>query len=189
MSSVYQITFKTFIMKIKEFKQPFQYLLFVLLSVFLFIGKTEAKTTPISEDPYKARNLTLKNQKGELIKLNDLEGKVVFINFWATWCPPCIAEMPNINKLYQQYQDDDQVVFLMISLDRKFETAVKFLDQKGYAFDIQEPQGNIPRDFNTRGIPITYVLGKNGEIEYTRVGMGNYNTQKFKEFLEELKAK
>jgi len=168
------------------------YLKYGVMSVFtflLFTSLLSAKEEPVEENTYKAPSLVLKNQNGEKINLKDLEGKVVFINFWATWCPPCIAEMPNINKLYQQYEDDEKVVFLMISLDKKFDTAIDFLEKKGYAFDIQEPQGSIPKIFNTRGIPNTYVLGKTGEIEYRKMGMGNYNTQKFKDFLEVQKAK
>lgn len=161
---------------------------FISALLLLVSFPLKAKGEPVMNDPI-TYNLTLKNQHGEITKMSDLKGKVVFINFWATWCPPCIAEMPNINKLYQQYQDDDQVVFLMISLDKKFDTAIKFWEQKKYDFDIQEPQNAIPKVFNTKGIPNSYVLGKDGEIEFRKMGMGNYNTQKFKDFLEELKAK
>lgn len=140
-------------------------------------------------EPYKGYKLTLKDQTGKTIKMHKLEGKVVFINFWATWCPPCIAEMPNINKLYQEYEDDDEVVFLMVSLDKNFKKAVNFREKKEYSFDIHQTQSPTPRDLQTRGIPNTFVLGKTGEIEYKKIGMGNYNTTKFKDFLEELKAK
>lgn len=173
-------------------KAKIKYMKYGVLMLFISLislGNTIAKPLPADKDPYKARNLTLKNQKGELLDMADLEGKVVFINFWATWCPPCIAEMPNINKLYQTYKDDEDVVFLMISIDKNFDDAIAFLEKKGYDFDIQEPQGRLPRDFSTRGIPNTYVLGKDGEIAYRKMGMGNYNTQKFRDFLNDLKSK
>lgn len=146
--------------------------------------------TPLSEDPpYKERHYKLRDRNGEEINMADMEDKVVFINFWATWCPPCIAEMPNINKLYQQYKEDDGVVFLMISLDQDFEKAKAFVDKRSLDFNIYEPRSRMPNEFQTQGIPVTYVLDKAGEIAYKHVGMGNYNTQKFKDFLEELKAK
>lgn len=176
-------------MKTNPLKRVFRTSLLLLFVGLFFTASGYAIGEPAHKDPYKSRSLTMKNQKGEQLELNDLEGKVVFINFWATWCPPCIAEMPSINKLYKHFEDDEDIVFLMITLDRKFDTAIKFLDKKGFAFDIHEPQGSLPNDFQTRGIPNTYVLGKDGKIEYKRMGMGNYNTQKFKDFLTELKEK
>lgn len=147
-------------------------------------------STPSSEDPpYNERHYKLRDRHGEEINMADMEDKVVFINFWATWCPPCIAEMPNINKLYQQYKEDESVVFLMISLDQDFEKAKAFVDKRDLDFNIYEPRSRMPNEFQTQGIPVTYVLDKAGEIAYKHVGMGNYNTQKFKDFLEELKAK
>src|SRR5699024_12464049 len=79
---------------------------------------------PLEENTYKAPSLVLKNQNGVKINLKDLEGKVVFINFWATWGPPCIAEMTTINKLDQQYEDDEKVVVFIIPLVKKLLTAI-----------------------------------------------------------------
>lgn len=146
-------------------------------------------TDPKVAKPYEKHNLILKSQNGKTLNVAELRDKVVFINFWATWCPPCIAEMPNINKLYRAYQEDDEVVFLMISLDKNFSKAKQFLKRKEYDFDIYEPQNSLPREFQSRGIPNTFVLGKDGKIEFTHMGMGSYNTTKFKNFLEDLKAK
>ncbi len=139
--------------------------------------------------PYEAHELKLMDQNGNVINVAQLKGKVVFINFWATWCPPCIAEMPNINKLYQDYAQDKKVVFLMISLDRSFDKAKKFLQQKGFDFDIYRPLSNLPSEFQSRGIPNTFVLGKDGKIAFNHLGMGNYNTDKFRKLLDDLKSK
>lgn len=145
-------------------------------------------TTEDTSKSYESLHLILEDQNGRTVKISDLKNKVVFINFWATWCPPCIAEMPNINKLYESYQNDDEVVFLMISLDENFNKAKKFLDNKDFKFDIYHPKSSLPKELESRGIPNTFVLGKNGKIEYSKMGMGNYNTPKFKNFLEDLKA-
>lgn len=143
----------------------------------------------VAEDPpYKGHPLKLISQSGKNIDMAELEGKVVFINFWATWCPPCIAEMPNINKLYQNYQNDQDVLFLMISLDDDFDKAKAFREKKGFDFNVFEPQSNLPKEFQSQGIPATFVLNKKGEISYTHMGMGSYNTKKFKTFLNDLKA-
>src|SRR5699024_8703774 len=122
---------------------------------------------------YTKHDYKLKDESGKTINMADLEGKVVFVNFWATWCPPCIAEMPNINKLYQNYKDDDEVLFLMISLDDSFDKAKEFKERKNFDFNIFYPQSTMPSEFQSRGIPHTFVLRKDGEIAYDHTGMGS----------------
>lgn len=136
----------------------------------------------------KAYDLKLEDQQGARVNLKDYKGKVVFINFWATWCPPCLIEMPGINELYNQYKEDNHVVFLMISLDRNFDTAKTFLSEKGFDFDIYRAEGSIPQDFQTPGIPATFVLDKEGEIAKKIIGASSYNTIEFKDFLNSLKG-
>src|SRR5690606_34637312 len=63
------------------------------------------------------REILFKNMNDEVVELSDQKGKVVFINFWATWCPPCIAEMPTINKLYSNFRDNENVMFMMVDVD------------------------------------------------------------------------
>src|SRR5699024_6022082 len=101
----------------------------------------------------------------------------------------CVAEMPGINELYQDYADDGEVVFTMISLDRNFGKAKKFLKNKGLDVDIYEPQSALPKEFQSPGIPNALVLDKNVKIVFSHMGMGSYNTTKFKKFLNDLKTK
>lgn len=75
-------------------------------------------------------NFKLIDRNGKTISLEELKGKVIFMNFWATWRPPCIAEMPSIDKLEEEMRDE--VAFVMLSLDRNFETAKAFDKRKGY---------------------------------------------------------
>ncbi len=140
-------------------------------------------------DEYEKHPLKLRDQDGNVLNVAQLEGKVVFINFWATWCPPCVAEMPSINALYQDYKTDKDVVFLMVSMDRSFAKAEQFLEDKKFDFAIQEPLSAVPQEFQARGIPNTLVLDTNGKIVFSHVGMGNYNTAEFKTFLNDLKKK
>src|SRR5690554_1688979 len=74
-------------------------------------------------------SMTLKNSKGKTVSLADYKGKVIFINFWATWCPPCIAEMPSINAMYNDI-DLDKVEVLMVSFDRSFSKAIDYINRK-----------------------------------------------------------
>lgn len=135
-------------------------------------------------EPYQ---LTIKNQKEEMVQLSEFEDKIVFINFWATWCPPCIAEMPSINQLHEKFKNDKEIVFLMISQDKDFGKAKDFLEKKSFGFDIFQSQTPLPKDLRSNSIPATFVLDKSGNIVYEHMGMANYNSDKFISFLNELK--
>lgn len=130
-------------------------------------------------------DLKLVNSQGELVNMEEFEGKVIFLNFWATWCPPCIAEMPGINNLYNEVQDDN-VEFIMLSVDQDFEKAVKFRKNKGYDFEIYKIAGPLPRMYSTRSIPTTYVIDADGNLALTHLGMGDFDTNDFKQFLKNL---
>ncbi|SHJ15491.1 Peroxiredoxin [Arenibacter nanhaiticus] len=131
-------------------------------------------------------NLSLINSKGEKLHLKDLKGKVIFMNLWATWCPPCIAEMPSINDLYNK-MDKEDVQFIMLSLDNNFEKAKKFKENKGYDFEVYQVDGYLPKMYNTPSIPTTFVIDAKGKLALTHKGMADYSTQEFQDFLNGLK--
>lgn len=153
-----------------------------MLQLGLFQPATE-EVQPASDNTGRRPQLQLTNQEGENVQLADLEGKVVFMNFWATWCPPCVAEMPSINKFYQNYKDNDKVVFLMVNRDRNFAKGKSFLDRKDFDFDIHQIRGSAAPKFKPRSLPTTYIIDKTGEIQFTHAGMANYNTSKFKDMM------
>lgn len=129
-------------------------------------------------------SMSLINPKGEKVAMEELRGKVIFMNVWATWCPPCVAEMPGINKLYNDV-DKNKVAFIMLSVDQDFQKAIDFNEKKGYDFDIYKPDGPIPQFFSSQSIPTTYVIDARGKLVLTHMGMGDYDTKDFKEFLVE----
>ncbi len=129
-------------------------------------------------------SMNLVNSKGETVAMEELRGKVIFLNIWATWCPPCIAEMPGINKLYKDI-DKDKIAFIMLSVDQDFQKAVDYNNRKGYDFEVYEAAGGMPQIYLTQSIPTTYVIDANGNLVLTHMGMGDYNTKEFKEFLKD----
>lgn len=148
--------------------------------------KSDANETATASAPTPADfNLALMDEDGKTLSLADFEGKVIFLNMWATWCPPCIAEMPNINKLYNEM--GSEVAFVMISLDEDFETAKAFNERKGYDLPIYALQSNRPAMYQSTTVPTTYVIDAKGQLVLTHKGMSNYNTSKFKKFLHGLK--
>lgn len=129
--------------------------------------------------------LNLINSKGEELSMEELKGKVIFINIWATWCPPCIAEMPSINKLYNEIKDEN-VAFIMLSVDDSFEKAIAFRERKGYDFEIYKPNGPLPAMYQSKSIPTTYVIDAEGKLVMAHKGMADYGTKKFIEFMRSL---
>lgn len=140
-----------------------------------------------SEKEKAAYDFTLHDGVGNTLNFEDLKGKVVFINFWATWCAPCIAEMPSIQSLYDRYKDNPQVVFAIINVENKDAKALKFIKKKEYTFPIYFPDASlIPKVYESKGIPTTFVLDKDGFIAYKKVGMANYDSKSFVSFIANL---
>ncbi|MEQ8240742.1 MAG: TlpA disulfide reductase family protein [Cyclobacteriaceae bacterium] len=129
-------------------------------------------------------NFELMDVNGESFSFEEYKGKTVFINFWATWCPPCIAEMPDINDLYNEVSSD--VEFVIISVDENQEKAKRFVSNKGFDFPIYFPASQIPSNFKSNAIPTTLVISPDGRIVSKREGMAKYNTDAFKTFLRNL---
>jgi thiol-disulfide isomerase/thioredoxin len=121
--------------------------------------------------------LIFSNTKGKIFSLSDKSGKVVFVNFWASWCPPCLAEMPNINQLYQDYADNDEVVFLMISVEDNFEKSKALVKRKGFDFQIYHVESlNLPAIYKGT-LPTTFLLSKDGKVLMQHEGMANYDNE------------
>ncbi|MDF9797009.1 thiol-disulfide isomerase/thioredoxin [Catalinimonas alkaloidigena] len=131
-------------------------------------------------------NFVLADINGEKIQLEDYKGKTVFINFWATWCPPCRAEMPGIKALYSQLNQKDDIVFITISEDVDKQKAVDYISKQSVQLPLFFPISKLPEGFSHQSIPATYVVSPEGHIVYEHEGMANYDNDTFKEFLEKL---
>jgi len=145
-----------------------------------------AEVAAIDSNPKADFSMKLINSKGEKVSMEEFRGKVIFMNVWATWCPPCIAEMPGINKLYNDVKNED-VVFIMLSVDQNFQKAIDYNKNKGYDFEVYRVEGQMPQMYSTQSIPTTYVIDAKEKIALTHLGMGDYDTDEFKEFLQDLK--
>ncbi|UOQ70395.1 TlpA family protein disulfide reductase [Hymenobacter cellulosilyticus] len=130
-------------------------------------------------------NLPLLDMNGQEVNLSSLKGKVVFVNLWASWCPPCVAEMPGIHALYKKL-DPKKVAFVMISLDQNPAKARNLLQRKGYTFPVYFPTDNLPAPFDSNSIPSTVILAPDGQVAARHDGMADYDTPEFKAALEKL---
>jgi thiol-disulfide isomerase/thioredoxin len=132
--------------------------------------------------------IKFKDASGRMVDLGQLKGKVIFLNFWATWCPPCLAEMPSVNKLHEKFKDDKDVVFILVDADSDLVKSQKYMDNKGYKLPVYQVASDIPEMIFKGSLPTTVVFDKKGRVSYNEVGAANYASEKFIEFIKKLKA-
>ena len=135
---------------------------------------------------FESNMLLFNDLEGNEFSLRNFENKVLFINYWATWCNPCLAEMPNMAELYNQYKENDNIVFLYLSKEDT-DTIIDYIpkdDSLG-----QLPIYKVVTDddlFSTRGIPTTFIVNRNGEIVIKDVGSAVWNDQSVIDYLDKL---
>lgn len=148
------------------------------------VHTAEPRAESVASRP--ARSVFFKDGEGNRIDAANLDGKVVFINFWATWCPPCIAEMPSIDKLYDRYRDNENIVFIMADVDSQYEQSVQFMENKNLSLPVHMPAGEIPGDWLGGAIPTTVILDKQGAIAARHEGMADYSRKEIVDFIQGL---
>lgn len=136
-----------------------------------------------NRDVLKDYNWSLKTLSSEEINLSRSKGKVVIINFWATWCPPCIAEMPSFQELYSDY--GDTVDFYFVSSE-KISVLKRFIEQKEYSFPIYIQNSEGPKILQSNSLPTTFVISKEGEIVMKEFGAADWNSDETRKLLESL---
>jgi peroxiredoxin len=116
------------------------------------------------KEEIEAPNFSLKDLNGNNVNLTDHRGRVVFLNFWATWCPPCLAEIPSMEKLHTEFEDRDFTI-LAVDLKENPDRVRSFRDKKGVSFSILlDTDGKVGLRYGVRSIPTTYLIDKTGHI-------------------------
>lgn len=164
-------------------------LLFVVLFVLLLVPQTRTpiqvffqrlisfSPSEISEKEQShldSYNWSMEGLNETSKNLNDDKGKVVLINKWATWCPPCVAEMPSLQKLYDTY--GERVSFYFIT-DEAPEKLHKFMSKNDYDFPVYIAKGSAPEKLNSNSLPTTYVIAKDGRIIMEKVGAADWDSE------------
>lgn len=122
--------------------------------------------------PEAAPDFAVETFEGETLRLSDLRGQVVVLNFWASWCPPCRWEMPFFETISQEYKERG-VVFLGVAMSDTIEDASDFADSAGVTYDLALDAANeIARDYEVLGLPTTFLIDKDGVIQ-RRLGVAN----------------
>lgn len=142
-------------------------LLTAMAAVLLAAGILAANEKALAVKPKKQANaaydFSLKTTGGKTVKLSDFKGKVVILNFWATWCPPCKAEIPSFIGMYKKYEKDGLVI-VGVAVDDPAKVA-QFVKDNGVNYPVViADQTTVTAYGGIRGIPTTFVIDKNGSI-------------------------
>jgi len=167
-----------------------------LLSLFLLDSQANAdKVLPSGfervEGNHPAPNTAFFDQNGRQIKVQDFRGKVVIVNIWATWCAPCVKEMPSLARLAAQLPAT-QFAFVAVSQDKGGQALTKpFMDRLGISelsiyFD---PAGRVFRDYGGRGMPTTFIIDQKGIVISRLEGTAEWDTESVKSYLLSLAKK
>lgn len=123
------------------------------------------------------------SREGFAFSMETLKGKVIVVNYWATWCPPCIAEMPAFQDLYDAYGKD--AVFLFVTNDDR-EKVDRFMEKNGYSLPVYYPRSRPPVALESSSLPTTYFIDRQGGIAVHKVGAADWNSGRVRRILDEL---
>ena len=156
----------------------FGILALLLLAVFAAEGKPSAELRALKH-PIPASDFYLRDLNGKLVRLSDFQGKVVLLNFWATWCPPCLKEMPSMQQLYQAYRDKGLEI-IAVSVDTAPTARVKaFVEKLGLTFTVLHDRDSlISRLYSNPGVPSTYLIDSQGKLAYRVLGEYDWVSEK-----------
>ncbi|GGI57263.1 TlpA family protein disulfide reductase [Winogradskyella haliclonae] len=128
----------------------------------------------------------LKTEQETPYSFNQSKDKIVIVNFWATWCPPCIAEMPSLQKLYDKYGQDIDFLFVTNDSIDKIEA---FKEKNNYTFPVYQILSNPPKELQTSSIPRTLIINPKGEIIIDKSGAVDWFGEKVKKEIDKLLEK
>ncbi len=146
------------------------------------LGLNSDSGKKISEADYQ---WSFQEMNGQTINLEKMKGEVIFLNFWATWCPPCIAEMPSIEKLHEKYGNKIKIV--LVSQENP-QTVTTFLKKNGYTLPTYISDGSVPEIFKSRSIPTSFLISPDGKIVLKKKGAAKWNSKKVERLIDKMIA-
>ncbi len=138
------------------------------------------------DPPQKTEDFTLRTLEGERVSLKDYRGKVIFLNFWATWCGPCRMEMPSMEKLWQDFKEENFLI-LAVNIQEESKLVSSFMKEMNLSFPVLlDEKGSVARSYGIRGIPTTFFLNSEGETIGTAVGERDWASEESFRLIREL---
>ena len=160
---------------------PYAFLATALFSFYIVVvNRVELKPYEVEypAETFISPSFELPTLSGGKLKLTDYRGKVVFINFWATWCGTCKIEMPSMEKLYQRFKNHG-LEMLTISVDKDQTLIRPFMDEYKLTFPVLlDPKSNVAKQkYKTTGVPETFIVDQRGVIRYKAIGPRDWATE------------
>ncbi len=141
-------------------------------------GYDTAQTLPPLPKPFAAPDFTLQGEDGKTYRLSDYRGKVVVLNFWATWCPPCRYEMPSMERAHKKVQGE-KIVLLAISVGDSEDQVFEFTGQYPVTFPLLlDTEGAIVKKYPVIGMPTTFVIDPRGMVTHRAIGSREWDDEK-----------
>jgi peroxiredoxin len=146
------------------------------VGALLWMGQQSSGNAAQASDPAAGHQgnpapaFTLQSLEGQAVSLDDYAGQVVLVNMWATWCPPCKAEMPDLNAFYETHKQDGFVVFA-INSQEEAPTVKAFIAENGFSFPVLlDSQAEVMKKYHVRGLPTTFIIDRDGFIQHIQSG-------------------
>lgn len=188
---------------IEFFKKHYGNILFILFALYLFspyglplrallikgVSKVTTMVFDLGIDEAERDEVDfnaswrLVSADGQELELSSFNGEVILVNYWATWCPPCVAEMPSMQSLYEDYKG--RVAFLFIARDEP-EKVQQYLEKNAYHLPVYYELNAPPSAMRSNSLPTTYVLDRNGRIAVKKVGAADWNSSRVRSLLDDL---
>lgn len=152
----------------------------------VFLNRALSFTTSVEKRPYgniKKYDWQLYDLKGRAFNFEQYKNKVVVVNFWATWCPPCVAEMPSLVELHREY--GEKVQFIFLAKDKK-ERVRSYLKEKQYAIPVFFSDDLPPNEFQGKSLPTTYIVDAKGTIMVKEIGAVDWSCKQVIDLLDAL---
>ena len=148
----------------------------ICIVVCIGCGQKQAIQNPELSKGSEAPDFKIELNDGSIFSLSENEGRVVLLNFWATWCSACVNEMPALEKLYEEYGDKIQII--AVNTAESKETADQFIEKQNYHFPVGYVEDSeVSSKYPSVGIPYTLIIGKDGRVTAVFVGAQNADKQ------------
>jgi cytochrome c biogenesis protein CcmG/thiol:disulfide interchange protein DsbE len=145
---------------------------------------TTGQFTPLASKAVHASDFTLQTLDGRSVKLSDYRGQVILLNTWASWCPPCRAEMPDLEAYYREHKEDGFVV-LAVNDEESASTVANFIQAQGFTFPVLlDPDGKVMSQYGVRGLPTSFFIDRNGMVR--GVWSGQLSPERLKQIVDPL---